>query len=545
MEQLNNKKYRASIYLRLSREDGDKIESNSISNQRDLIHNFLANKEDIEVVSERVDDGFSGATFERPSLKAMLEDVEKGNINCLVFKDLSRFGRNFVEVCRYLDEIFPKLGVRVISINENYDSVNGRSNSDNIMLPFLSLINDSFCRDISIKVRSGLEVKRKKGDYIGSFALYGYFKHPQDKHKLIVDDYAADIVRSIFSLKLEGYSQQSIANKLNENGVLSPMEYKRFCGMNYQTGFGVNSKALWSAVAVGRILKNEFYIGTLVQGKRTTPNHKVKKEYVKPQNEWIKVENNHEAIITAQDFKLVNELLLVDTRVAPKQTAVYTFSGILYCADCGEQLVRNSVCRNGKTYIYYMCGTNRTTKKCTSHRISDENLEAGILSALKQHIANIMKMEDVLSHIDTLPMNKGESKKLTSQISKKKEEIARYERLKLKLFENLSDGILDKKEYLQMKAIYDDKIAFANNAIQSLGEELENLAQNDCSNTLWIEKFKTYQNIDGIDRKIAVNLIDKITVYDDKRLSISFKYQINYNLALSLIKSVADKKEAV
>ncbi len=545
MEQLNNKKYRASIYLRLSREDGDKIESNSISNQRDLIHNFLENKEDIEVVSERVDDGWSGASFDRPSLKAMLEDAEKGNINCLVFKDLSRFGRNFVEVCRYLDEIFPRQGVRVISINENYDSVNGRSNSDNIMLPFLSLINDSFCRDISIKVRSGLEVKRKKGDYIGSFALYGYFKHPQDKHKLIVDDYAADVIRNIFSLKLEGYSQQSIANKLNETGVLSPMEYKRFCGMNYQTGFGVNNKALWSAVAVGRILKNEFYIGTLVQGKRTTPNHKVKKEYIKPQNEWIKVENNHEAIITLEDFKLVNELLLVDTRIAPKQTAVYTFSGILYCADCGEQLVRNSVCRNGKTYIYYMCGTNRTSKKCTSHRISEENLEDGILSALKQHIANIMKMEDVLKHIDTLPMNKGESKKLTSQISKKKEEIARYESLKLKLFENLSDGILDKKEYLQMKAVYDDKINFANNAIKSLGEELENLAQNDTSNTLWIEKFKQYKNIDGIDRKIAVNLIDKVTVYDDKRLSISFKYQINYNLALSLIKSVTDKKEAV
>lgn len=180
MEKLNiDTKYRASIYLRLSKEDGDKTESDSIGNQRDLIYHFLKDKSEIQVVSERIDDGYSGVNFDRPAVKKMIEDAENGVINCIVVKDLSRFGRNFVEVGKYIDQVFPALGIRVISINENFDSINGRSQSDNILLPFLSLINDAYLRDISIKVRSQLEIKRKKGDFIGSFAVYGYFKHPK------------------------------------------------------------------------------------------------------------------------------------------------------------------------------------------------------------------------------------------------------------------------------------------------------------------------------------------------------------------------------
>jgi len=539
MEKLNiDTKYRASIYLRLSKEDGDKSESDSIGNQRDLIYHFLKDKLDIQVVSERIDDGYSGVNFDRPAVKKMIEDAENGIINCIVVKDLSRFGRNFVEVGKYIDQVFPALGIRVISVNENFDSINGRSQSDNILLPFLSLINDAYLRDISIKVRSQLEIKRKKGDFIGSFAVYGYFKHPEDRHKLVIDDYAADIVRDIFKRKIEGQSQQRIADKLNELDILSPMEYKKFCGMEYQTSFQTNTKAKWSAVAIGRILKNEFYVGTLVQGKRTTPNHKVKKTVTKPSNEWIRIENNHEPIITNEEFAIVNELLSSDTRVAPNKTEVYTFSGLLNCADCGNQLVRSSVCKNGKTYFYYMCGKNRTTKKCTSHRISDGAITEGVLVALRQHIANIVEMERILEYIDTLPYKSTNVKKLNAQIIRKEDEVKRYEHLKTALFENLSDGILDKNEYLRLKSVYDEKQQSAECAITNLKQEIDKLMQNRTEETLWIEKFKLYQNIDTIDRKIAVNLIDKIMVYDDKRLEISFKYQYNFDLAISFIQSM-------
>ena len=321
----DNRIYRADAYLRLSKEDGDKVESDSIANQRDLIRHFLADKPDIQLVDEQIDDGYSGATFDRPSFQKMMEDVKSGKINCIIVKDLSRFGRNFVEAGRYIDQIFPEYGVRFIAINDNFDSAKGRSQSDNVLLPFLNLVNDAFCRDISIKVRSQLEVKRKKGDFVGSFAVYGYLKDPDNRHKLIVDEFAANVVRDIFKWKIDGLSQQRIADRLNELGILSPMEYKKNCGMAYRTGFQVSTKAKWTAVAVGRILRNEFYIGTLVQGKRTTPNHKVKKTIEKPNNEWVRIENNHEPIVTIEEFSAVGRLLLQDTRVAPDQNTVSLF----------------------------------------------------------------------------------------------------------------------------------------------------------------------------------------------------------------------------
>ena len=285
--------YHAAVYVRLSKEDGDKEESDSIVNQKELIRAYLEDKPDIEVCGEWADDGYSGADFERPNFKRMIREIEAGRIDCVVVKDLSRFGRNFVEAGRYIDQIFPALGVRFIAVNDGFDSVNGRTSSDRILIPFKNLINDAYCRDISVKVRSQLETKRRKGDFIGSFAVYGYLKDPYNRHRLVVDEYAAGVVKDIFRWKLEGASQQRIADRLNDQGELSPMEYKRFCGMRYQSGFQVNSKARWTAVAVGRILRNELYIGTMVQGKRTTPNHKVKKTILKPSGEWVRVECSH------------------------------------------------------------------------------------------------------------------------------------------------------------------------------------------------------------------------------------------------------------
>jgi len=291
-----NKIYKAAIYVRLSKEDGDvsdvsKAESNSISNQKELIREFLKNKEDIVVVSERVDDGYSGVNFERPAFQLMLEDIKQGKVDCVVVKDLSRFGRNYIESGRYIEKIFPMLGVRFIAINDNYDSLIGKSQTDEIVIPFKNLINDAYCRDISIKIKSHLDVKRRKGEFIGSFTVYGYKKDERNHNLIIVDEYAARIVSNIFSWKIAGMSQQGIADRLNDMGVLSPAEYKKSCGSNYRAKFQTKSKASWSAVAVTRILTNENYTGTLIQGKYTTPNYKVKKTVVKNEEDWVRIEN--------------------------------------------------------------------------------------------------------------------------------------------------------------------------------------------------------------------------------------------------------------
>lgn len=206
--------YIASAYLRLSKEDGNKAESNSIKNQRDLILDFVSKRPDIQLIDEFIDDGYSGISFERPAFQKMINEIESGKINCIIVKDLSRFGRNFIEAGRYIEQVFPQYGVRFIAINDHIDSASECSESESILTPFKNLINDAYSRDISIKVRSQLEIKRKKGDFIGSFAAYGYVKDPNDHHKLVVDDFAASVVRDIFSWKMDGASQQRIADKL-------------------------------------------------------------------------------------------------------------------------------------------------------------------------------------------------------------------------------------------------------------------------------------------------------------------------------------------
>lgn len=227
-----NKIYKAAIYVRLSKEDGDvsdvsKAESNSISNQKELIREFLKNKEDIVVVSERVDDGYSGVNFERPAFQMMLEDIKKGKIDCVVTKDLSRFGREYIDSGMYIERLFPAMGVRFIAINDGIDSGEEKSQSDEIIIPFKNLINDAYCRDISIKIRSHLEIKRKQGDVITAFVAYGYKKNEKDKHKLEIDVYAAKVVKDIFRMKLHGKSQDAIASELNSLGILPPLSIRQ------------------------------------------------------------------------------------------------------------------------------------------------------------------------------------------------------------------------------------------------------------------------------------------------------------------------------
>ena len=362
-----NKDIRAAAYLRLSIEDGDKAESNSIGNQRELIRDFAAERPGLHLVEEYADDGYTGTNFERPGFKRMMEDIKSGKINCIIVKDLSRLGRNYIEMGKYLEQIFPMMGIRFIAINDNYDNANAESNdSDNIVVPFKNLLNDSYCRDISIKVRSQLDMKRRKGEFIGGYAIYGYCKDERNKNRLVVDEYAADVVRSIYRRKLEGMSAQAIAEQLNSENVLAPSEYKRLCGLNYHSGFKAGTHAKWQAIQVLRILKNEVYTGTMVQGRRQKINYKIKKIRDVEESGWIRVPNMHEAIIPQKLFDTVQEVLKLDTCASKGQQTVNLFSGIVRCGGCGQNMVRRTVSKNGKKYIYLHCVTNHNTASQTT-----------------------------------------------------------------------------------------------------------------------------------------------------------------------------------
>lgn len=549
---LNTKIYDADIYLRLSKEDGDKEESDSIINQKELIYEYLKSRDGIRIHEVRVDDGYSGVNFDRPAFRQMLEDIKSGKVNCVVTKDLSRFGRNHIEVGKYLEKIFPYLGVRFIAVNDNYDSILSDTQTDHIIIPFKNLINDAYCRDISIKIRSNLEVKRKKGDFVGAFAPYGYRKSETDKSRLEIDEEAAETVRHIFRMYLQGNSAYRIAGILNTEDVLTPMDYKKEHESAFYTGFKKSLKSEWTHVHILRILSNQVYAGTLIQGKVTTPNYKVKKKVKKEQDKWNRVDNTHEAIIPISDFNNVQELLQMDTRTGTAQEKVYHLSGVVRCGDCGGNMVRKTVPSGNKKFVYYVCGNHKADRTiCSSHNINAENLEQSVLLLLNKQIESVTDLDGILGKLEKIQKQNGELAKRNRQVIKKKEEIQKYCDLRLCLYEDYKEGLITKEEYMELKETYGKRIQDAEQGLAVLEEGIELLAAGFGHTCGWINEFKKYGYLEDLSREVVVSLIDKICIYEKKdgercpRIEVRFRYAEEFEAALSLIEDVASKKRGL
>ena len=536
-----NKIYHAAIYVRLSKEDGDvasaaKAESNSISNQKNLIKDFLKDKDDIIVVSERVDDGYSGSDFERPGFQMMMDDIRRGTVDCVIVKDLSRFGREYIDSGKYIERLFPALGVRFIAVNDHIDSKE-ESSRDDIVVPFKNLMNDAYCRDISIKIRSHLEVKRRNGEYIGAFTPYGYKKDENDKSRLVPDLYAAGVVKDIFRMKLHGMSQTAIADRLNEQGILSPMEYKHSLGIRIQDNFKTHEQAEWSSMSVRRVLENEVYVGTLTQGKHSTPNHKIKKIMDKPEEEWIRIEDNHEPVVSKREFAIVQRLLGMDTRTSPNEDEVYVLSGLAVCADCGAPMIKRNVPAGGKVYSYYICSKNAATKQCGTHRIPKDKLERLVFDVLKTHIASVLDAGRILAYINTVPFQELEIKELERQKEAKEQEIQRCRELRDMLYEDLKEGIVSKEDYAELYEGYNNKRKKAEDAVRKISRTIQDVVDAKTDKYEWLRYFKEYQNISELSRTAAVELIERVKVYDKNHIEIDFCFQDCFQSAISQIQS--------
>ena len=537
MAKLNS--YNACIYARLSRDDGDKLESDSIINQKALIRDFLSKHPEIHAVSEKTDDGYSGVNFDRPAFQEMMDEIRSGKINCVVVKDLSRFGRNYIEAGNYIERVFPFLGVRFIAINDNYDSLD-RNQSDSLIIPFKNLINDAYCKDISVKIRSQLEIKRKKGQFLGAFAVYGYLKDEEDYNKLVVDTYASEIVRAIFKWKVQGMSQGRIADKLNMQGVLCPMEYKISLGMKVQTNFRVHKKALWSQTAVTRILKNEIYTGVLVQGKAGTPNYKIKKILQKDESEWIRVEGAVPVIIDRDIYDSVQMILKKDIRISPEEEVVYPLSGYLKCGDCGQNMVRKSYNAGGKTYSYFICSTRKAGKGCSTHSIQEDKLMDVVLQSVSKQVDYVCEMEKLLDIVDSLPESQMNVLNYDAQIVRLKEDIERNKSFKLKLYENLQEGLIGQDEYFLFKKSYAVKIMEAEAAIQAIENEREQVVSRNRDSLAWMEVFKKYQNVSEIDRFMVVDLIRQVNVFEGGKVEVVFRHGDEAGKVLKLLENLPE-----
>ena len=532
-----SKKYNACLYARLSRDDGDMAESDSITSQKALIQEFVTKHPEITIVSEKVDDGYSGASFERPAFQEMMQEIRTGVVNCVLVKDLSRFGRNYIEAGNYIEKVFPFLQVRFIAINDDYDSLENR-HSDSLIVPFKNLINDAYCKDISVKVRTQLEVKRKQGQFIGAFTVYGYMKDPENHNHLVPDTYASEVVRAIFRWTLHGMSQSKITDKLNSEGILSPLEYKLSRGIDIQTGFCKKEKALWTPMAVKRILENETYAGVLVQGKSSTPNHKVKKSFRKDASEWIRVEGTHEPVVDPKTFWDVQNLLGRDVRTSPGKEAVYPFSGYLYCADCGQSLVRRVASKGNRKYVYYICSTNKAGKGCSGHSVSDKDLTDTVLSSIRYRGIAVLEMTEMMERVSKLPVAQRNVLNYELQIKKLKDQIERNQMYKMKLFESLQEGVLNKQEFARFKAKYDSRIQEDEAAILLVEKEREIALRGNFRNQEWMETFQKYKDLKALDRRAIVELIDRIYISEQKCVEIHFRYADEYEAVENYLRGI-------
>ena len=518
--------YNAVAYVRVSKEDiaagqVKKTESNSISNQKKLISDFVKDKQEINIVSVRTDDGYTGTNYDRPAFQLMLDDIRAGRINCVIVKDLSRFGREYIDAGKYIDRLFPYYGVRLIAINDNIDTIT-KDMSDELGITIRNLFNDNYCRDISIKTRSSLKVKRKNGEFTGAFVAYGYRRSDKEHNNLMIDEYPASVVQDIFKWKLAGMSQDGIARKLNEQGILSPLEYKRSLGMNYKSGFKVKEKAVWTSIAVRRILTNELYVGTLIQGIRTTPNHKVKTVKVNDKEDWCILENNHEPIVSQKTFNLVQRLLALDTRTSPNKDVVFSLCGLVVCGDCGNPMVRKVTTAKGKKYSYYVCSRNKDRSGCSSHRIKTEDLETAVLRILQNHIRVVVEMWKCLDFIEKLPFRQINLRKAEERLLKIEEEISRYRKLKITLYEDMKEGIVTKEDYVDISVQYEQRIKDAEQAAEQIHKEIDTLMGNSTDEQRWMKDFIQYKNLTQLTRIAAVELIEKIHVFENKKIVVEF-----------------------
>ena len=529
--------YQAGIYLRLSKEDGDKGESNSVQTQREIIQSFLKHKDDIAVVSEKIDDGFSGVSFDRPAFQSLMEEIRAGRVNCVIVKDLSRFGRNYLEAGKYIEQIFPFLGVRFIAVNDNIDTAQESAYENHIIVPFKNLLNDVYSRDISTKVRSQLEVRRTNGDFVGAFPVYGYRRSAENKHRLVIDEVAAKIVQEIFSLRFRGQNNQYIAHYLNGLGIPSPMAYKEGCGSKYTTSFQLNPQGKWSAVAIDRILKNKIYTGDLFQGKETTVSYKQKVRVIKPQKEWVKGKNTHEAIITKEDFDIVQRIMGNDTRTSPQKNGLYKLSGMLNCGACGNNMVRKCVKAGGKSYPYYICSKNKENKaECTSHRIREAMVEDAV-TAFFQRTALLLELKFQKQEC-TFKGNQRRQTSIDALIQLQQEELSRNQSLLEYLYEDYHNHLFTKEEYLEMKQGYDEKCSDIEFALEALLEKKKVLSIDEAPCEKGKSGFYKKEAFSELDRGAVALFFEKVIVEDRNTIKILPRFRDEVLAQMQVIEEI-------
>ena len=505
--------YKAALYCRLSVDDGNFGGSVSIETQKILLEQYCKDHK-ITDYKFYCDDGCSGTNFDRPSFKKMLSDIDEGKINLVIVKDLSRFGRNYVEAGMYVQR-FTDSNIRFIAADDNYDSL---VNSDDLLFPIKNVVNEMYARDVSKKTKAAKKAKARDGQFIGSKAPFGYKIDPNDRHHLIVDEPAAQVVKRIFRLASEGVGYNKMAKIFREEKVLTPIAYFNLNNPDYFKSDYWRKEFDWHVTSIRAILNNEVYLGKLVYGKQRNKSMKSKEKVRNPKEDWIVVENCHEPIITQELWDTVHKILNAKHRPA-KAGEVQMFAGLLYCSDCGHCLTYSQKQRkDGSYHGAYSCWMYKTHGKeyCASHYITFDTIYELVLIDIQRNLfqyrKNTDKFKSILSRKYQSDSQK-QAEQITLEYEQKQKRCEELDKIISRLYEDNVLGRIGDERYESMSQSYELEQVEIKKALLILKSKIDELKrQSDCADN-FINVIKKYTIIDKLDAAILNELIDKIVVH--------------------------------
>ena len=518
------KNYKVGIYCRLSNEDGEEGESNSIGNQKAILTNYVMSH-GWDIVDTYIDDGYTGINFDRPGFNRMIEDIKDKRINLVVTKDLSRLGRDYIRVGYYLEIYFPENRIRYIAVNDNIDT---EKESSNDMTPFRAVINDMYSKDISKKVKSVFNHKRHEGKYIGAFAAYGYQKDPLDKNKLIIDEEAAPIVKKIFSMYLAGHGLTYIARRLNDEGIVCPSSYKTKKYGTYNTKTVVVPK--WCHSSVKSIINNPVFTGAVAQGKHRKINYKSKKQEATNINDWIVVKGMHEPIIAEQEFKQVQQLLnsKKNNDFKGSRKATRLFSGFAFCGDCGQYMTyTKSQARDD----YLICSAYKRFGKdhCTRHSITEETLQDLILSDFRDLAYKYADKEKIRKKAEEIVNGKkDDSKAIQNELHRIEKRQAEVKQMLKSLYEDKVRGVIAEDQMLELYEQFNKERINLDAQHEEVANKLQSKAKVSDKETQISKLVEAVLNIKKLNRLILFELIEKVEIFEDEGIKVYYKMRKPY-----------------
>ena len=517
LEISNPMDYHVALYIRLSKEDESEGPSESVTNQKSLLEDFVK-KNRLSVYDTYIDDGWSGTNFDRPDFQRMIGDIEAKKVNMVITKDLSRLGRDYIMTGHYMERYFPEKRVRYISLLDGIDT--GVESSANDITPFRAIMNDMYAKDISKKIKSVKRDKQRKGQFIGGKPMYGYKMHPTEKNKIIIDEEVAPTVRRIFAMALSGVSCRQIATTLNEEGVLTPAVY---CGWNM--GRKGPYAGLWSSERISEMLQNETYIGNMVQGRTVKISYKSKKCLRQARENWVVVEGTHEPLIDAEIFQKVQ--MLVNSRKRTKsRTYDFLLRGLIFCHECGYPLaVINRKNAAGEERLFFICRTyQRFTKAgvCTCHSIKEKTVTDAVLAKVREVCeayldpAKLLPIaKEAISNADKASCAEAEIQSLHSKIDSLTANLD-------KMYMDKLSGILSDDDFQRIYLKAKAQRSQLENQLKTLEQEKEApVSKNDRAKELvqrFLESVPT-------NRELLFSLIERVELSEDKQIFIKFRFR--------------------